>query len=335
MCEHVTLRKWTGTVTYRGASADGSRVFFSTDEPLVSGDTDTRIDIYERFQGQTSQVSAGNGALDVTYQAASADGTHVFFTTAESRMVSDTDVSRIDIYERDHGALVHVTEARQPGAFQEDALFGGISVDGTRVFFDTFEEVLASDDETGGAALDVYERSAGGTFLVSQGAINGNGSEGVTFVDASADGTRVIFSTLEPLAATDTDASIDVYERAAGTTTQGSRGAINGNSAFHVTFRAASSDGSRVFFETTEALVATDTDGSVDLYERAGGETTQVSPGNGAFSVGFGGSSRDGGHVFFTTAERLAATDTDDSVDVYDAAVLMGPADLIFANGFE
>ena len=32
--------------TFRGSSADGTRVFFQTNESLVSGDTDTRTDVY-------------------------------------------------------------------------------------------------------------------------------------------------------------------------------------------------------------------------------------------------------------------------------------------------
>src|SRR5688500_8094602 len=34
--------------TYRGASADGTRVYFQPSESLVSGDTDASIDLYER-----------------------------------------------------------------------------------------------------------------------------------------------------------------------------------------------------------------------------------------------------------------------------------------------
>jgi len=160
---------------------------------------------------------------------------------------------------------VHVTDAGQPGAFREDAMFRGISVDGTHVFFDTFEEILASDDETGGAALDVYEVFGGQTFHVS---IGSNALRSATFVGASEDGSRVFFATNES------------------------------------------------FDSVTE-------------------QTSQVSPGNGAFGVSFGGISPDGGHVFFDTTERLAASDIDDGRDVYGAAVVMGLPDLIFADGFE
>src|SRR5947208_380045 len=42
-------------------------------------------------------------------------------------------------------------------------------------------------------------------------------------------------------------------------------------------FNGASSDGTRVFFETTERLVAADTDSALDVYQRAGSTTTLIS----------------------------------------------------------
>ena len=44
---------------FGGASSDGARVFFDTDESLVSADTDTQIDVYERSGGQTTLISTG------------------------------------------------------------------------------------------------------------------------------------------------------------------------------------------------------------------------------------------------------------------------------------
>ena len=53
---------------YRGSSADGTRVFFTTDEQLVTADTDSSGDVYERSGGTTTLVSTGpaggNGAFD-------------------------------------------------------------------------------------------------------------------------------------------------------------------------------------------------------------------------------------------------------------------------------
>ena len=44
---------------FGGASSDGARVFFDTDESLVSADTDTQLDVYERSGGQTTLISTG------------------------------------------------------------------------------------------------------------------------------------------------------------------------------------------------------------------------------------------------------------------------------------
>src|SRR5688500_6973394 len=66
---------------YSGASADGTRVFFSTEAKLVSTDTDAEADVYERAGGQTTLVSTGseggNDAVLSEFVGASADGTRV------------------------------------------------------------------------------------------------------------------------------------------------------------------------------------------------------------------------------------------------------------------
>src|SRR4029079_12956787 len=72
-------------------------------------------------------------------------------------------------------------------------------------------------------------------------------------------------------------------------------------------FKGASEDGTRVFFETSEPLVVEDQDVNRDLYERSGGTTTLLSQGptggNGDANVNFGGMSADGSPVYFTNPE--------------------------------
>ena len=101
-----------------------------------------------------------------------------------------------------------------------------------------------------------------------------------------------------------------------------SEGEINGNGPFGAAFKATSSDGARVFFETSEQLVPGDTDASQDVYERSSGSTKLVSAGqingNGAFTVLFVGASSDGARVFFATNESLVSTDTDAVQDIYE-----------------
>ena len=72
---------------FAGASQDGSKVFFITDEALEYTDFDGRTDIYERSGGTTTRVSdglnLGSGPYYPLYDGASADGARVFFSTEE------------------------------------------------------------------------------------------------------------------------------------------------------------------------------------------------------------------------------------------------------------
>lgn len=95
--------------------------------------------------------------------------------------------------------------------------------------------------------------------------------------------------------------------------------------------RWISADGSKVFFDTAEQLVAQDTNGKVDVYEwerQGSGGCTQsqgcvylLSGGSSASSSWFLDASATGGDVFFATREQLVPADQNDNVDVYDARV--------------
>ena len=60
--------------TFRRVSADGTRVFFDTREPLVSSDTDTLSDVYERFNGTTTLMSIGPTGGSGAFAASSRKG---------------------------------------------------------------------------------------------------------------------------------------------------------------------------------------------------------------------------------------------------------------------
>ena len=333
--------------TYRGASADGKHVFFDTDEPLVSSDTDgtcenqdghgtTCVDVYERAGGTTSLLSTGptggNGTFNARFRGASADGTHVFFTTREPLVASDTD-SAIDIYDRSGSTTTLVSTGPSGGNGDFDVVYKGISRDGSHVFFETGEQLVSQD--TDGAA-DVYDRSGSTTTLVSTGPSGGNAAFDASYRDNSSDGSRVYFETPEALTSGDTDSSVDVYVRSGSTTTLLSTGPSGGNGSADALYEEASSDGSDVLFQTTERLVVGDTDSSSDIYDRSGGTTTLLSTGpsggNGAADALFQGASRDGVHAFFGTTESLVPTDTDGRFDIYDRSgstttlVSSGPA---------
>ncbi len=312
---------------WSGLSPDGSRVFFSTRTALVGADTDASWDIYERSDGENHLVSTGpaggNGNVDVFLVESSVDGTRAFFATEESLVAADTDNSS-DLYERSGGQTTLLT-----GGSADHVELQEISDDGSRVFFTTTESLAATDTDT---RVDVYEHHLGQITHVSIGPSGGNGPAAATPEGISRDGSRVFFRTNESLLGADTDAVRDVYERSGGVTTLVSAG---GNGAFATTFQGLSSDGSRVFFSTVEALVAADTDTLGDVYERVAGQHTLVWDGPaiapGLVAPTLIDTSWDGARVFdgrrllASTVDPVLAQDTDSGqTDIY-AAVLAAP----------
>jgi hypothetical protein len=337
----------TADVQFLAASDDAKHVFFQTGEPLVAADTDGSCyvdaegylrcrDVYERSGGTTSLVSTSstspNSDNNARLKGISKDGLHAFFATAERLVPADTD-NAVDIYERFGGNTTLVSTGPASTNTDDDAAYKGCSDDGTRVFFETDERLTSSDTDSEG---DVYERSGVTTTLLSTGPAGGNGAVAASFKGASADGSRVFLETSEPLTTGDTDSNVDVYQRSAGTTTLLSTGPAGGNGAKDAYFEGASTDGTRVWFETGESLVSGDTDSRQDVYERFGATTSLVSTGptggSGAFDASFEGASQDGSRVWIGTFEQLAPTDLDSVFDVYERSggttsqVSIGPA---------
>jgi NHL repeat-containing protein len=87
----------------RNLSADGRRAFFETARPLVTGDENDAIDVYEWEDGDLDGegvlrlVSSGRGASDSKFLDASASGRDVFFT-ARDRLVGIDNDNQVDLY---------------------------------------------------------------------------------------------------------------------------------------------------------------------------------------------------------------------------------------------
>lgn len=340
--------------TFEKASADGTVVFFSTEEALVEADTDRRSDVYMRnmVTGTTTLVSigeaacspaCGNGAIDAGFAGASSDGTKVFFVSEERLAAADIDNSA-DIYVRNLNdettALVSAGGAACApscgnGAF--DVALRGISADGSHVYFTTGESLTSADTDS---VVDIYSRDLASevTTLVSQGGNGcapacGNGPEVPVFQGSSQDGSRVFFSTDEALVGADKDTATDIYARdlPGGPTTLISGGTSSAQTA---SFAAASADGSHVFFTTAESLLPADEDTVNDVYEWSGGTLSLVTPADCTSSCGatFAAVSSDAGTVLFSTAAQLDGEDTDSNVDIYSQQV-GGGAPLLVSRG--
>ena len=286
--------------TFQGAASDGSRVYFTTTQQLVNGDTDDSNDLYvcdiptgpqvpagiANSCSSLSQVSGAAAEADVESVAAvSEDGSTVYFVAA--------------------GVL-----APNPGALGEAA---------------------APDDHN----LYVWRRDAahpaGQTTFVARLSVNDLGNQQAP--QTTPDGDFLAFSTTNQLALADTDNVRDAYRYDANT------GAIvrlstnvfgvGGNSdnfdvgAFtgsgHHLHSAMSDDGEAIVFVTNEALSPLDGNGEQDVYLWKAGRVSLISTGSvggGATRPAISGSGRD---IYFNTGQQLTPSDGDDAGDVYDA----------------
>jgi hypothetical protein len=268
--------------SYGGASADGSHVFFETNERLSGEDTDSSQDVYDWAGGGTAALASigpdgGNGEPNVTYAGSSPSGSIVYFETSEALDASaDTDLSQ-DVYQRSGGVTTVVSRGEGlKGNLAIPASFEWASRTGSPVVvFTTAEALTAEDTDT---AQDVYKRSGGVTTLVSIGPDGGNGGSNAVFAGASDDGSRIFFATTESLVPADTDSSQDIYMRSGTETVLVSAGQVGGNGAFSAGLRGVSGDGSRAFFTTQERLtVDDDFAGESDVYSWSGAGTLLVS----------------------------------------------------------
>jgi Tol biopolymer transport system component len=302
------------SVRFGGATPDGTHVFFETDGALAPGDGDTVRDVYRRAEVQTTLISGGTAGGDsaptASFAGVSDDGARVYFDTREALVPGDFD-EQPDVYERAANAVTRVTTGPNGGNGDEPAALRHVSTDGSRVVFETREQITLDDGDT---SMDVYVRANGVTTLASPGRSTSDAS----FSGASADGDHVWIQTSAGLLPGDTDERSDVYEWAGGRLVRVS----GGDAAVNAFFAGGSDDGRRVFFSTAEGLADGDDNGVNDVYERAGGATTRVSRGGGAAFVG---ASRDGRAVFFQSVDQLVPEDTDDKPDIYAARVVDPP----------
>jgi hypothetical protein len=86
------------TIDTRGMSADGSRVFFDTPDPLVSQDTNGQRDVYEWEGGRVYPISSGTSPQGSFYADSSASGGDVFFVTTSGIAPGDVDGAD-DVYD--------------------------------------------------------------------------------------------------------------------------------------------------------------------------------------------------------------------------------------------
>jgi mannan endo-1,4-beta-mannosidase len=325
-------------VFFNAISADGSHVFFQTEEQLDPADTDSIIDVYEWSSGSIRLVSTSDSELgpsDGSYAGSSRDGSRVYIISYGPLTADDTDVGEPDIFERSAGQTRLITTGGGALGAGNWVHYDAASDDGSHVVFEAAGRLSPDDTDN---SQDIYDFTAGGAVLLSTGpvAVPPESSTDPQFLSMSADGGRVFFSTRESLVTTDVDSSTDLYLRSDGGTEVVSSAPGDPNYGLDAEFFGASTDGARVFFKSGEPLDAGDTNADYDVAIWEDGAVTRIPiPGSGRL-LEFDGLSEDGVRLFLRTDAGLVPSDTDGfGRDIYQFRLppLAPPSQFVTANG--
>lgn len=338
---------------FEGANEAGTRVFFTTNQPLVTGDIDESNDLYmaeigcpliepgcepaRREVTKLVQVShdpnAGQAARVQGVSVLSQDGGHGYFVAegvlsaanAEGRAPADG-ADNLYVYDSEKQAVHFIAElCSGPGR-------SGAVSDPTCPTSLTYGENGRNDDGLWGIAKELQ---------------------------TNGDGSFFVFATYARLADGDVDAARDIYRYDAQSESLdrisiGEEGYnANGNGDRfdsglprlmqsnmlqndELSYRAMSEDGSRIVFETDEPLSPNATNGLINAYEwqaetgQSQGSVSLVSTGDDEEPVGALGHvlgelmiTPSGRDIFFMTVKSLNPQDIDGAKDVYDAR--LGP----------
>jgi hypothetical protein len=292
------------TAEYAGMATDGSRVFFTTSQQLVNGDTDQSNDLYECEipPGAPAPVGSANPCASLTEVSGNTSGADV-----QSVVNVSEDGSRVYFVAK--GALTTNLGSNDAAP-------------------------VAGDENLYVWQKDAAHPAGQMTFIAKLEANNINSNT----AQSTADGRYLIFTTASRLLASDTDEAADVYRYDAdthgllrlSTDSSGTRGNEPGFEAGLPPSRtvlfagrarptAMTSDAGTVVFETAEALSPADSDGVTDVYEWHEGQVSLISNGGGSlFGLGI---TRTGQDIYFSTGQPLTAGDSGTEGDFYDARI--------------
>ncbi len=225
---------------FEGSTPSGSRVFFSTTQQLVNGDTDETRDLYacdipagevaptglaNSCSGLTQVSNAATGAEVENLLHISADGKTAYFV-AKGVLASNTDALGETALPGGHNLYVWQQDEAHPagqttfiGTLDENDLVSQITPSGRYLLFTTRSRLVSTDNDT---ARDVYryDDESGELTRISTGVsgTGGNGEFDASITGAgpgqqaggsasagaiSEDGTKIVFTTEEALSPLD------------------------------------------------------------------------------------------------------------------------------------
>jgi hypothetical protein len=330
--------------TFMAATSDGSEVLFAsceklTDDSTASSNGEGKCNGIEQGQDLYS-YDIGSGELtDLTFDSnagdakgaavlgvlgTSEDGSYVYFAAngvlapgaSPGNCVNNNGNGQTcNLYVRHNGATTFIARVRLSGLDNTDeadwiplyysqhgtAKTSRVSADGRTLLFSSIEDLTGYDN--------------------SHGCSNNGAAPCAELYRYSAPEEELACVSCNPTGAAPSDDAV-----------LGTPGRIASVEVTKFAFltRNLSADGKRVFFESKDALLSTDTNGVRDVYEwEAGGagscETAAgclylISSGTSPEPSYFADASTNGDHAFFFTGQQLVPGDLDQLVDIYDAA---------------
>jgi hypothetical protein len=344
-----------GVYTQDAMSRDGSRIFwtdFGTNQIYARLDGDRTVAV------SASQRSTPDTTQPATFQGATPSGSDAYFLSTE-RLTDDSNPGSggngegdLYAYDVDSGRLTDLMAV--PGRTAVGLGLLGASADGSYVYFAANGDSLAAGAPASQTNIYVWHEGAL-SFVATLPDVNASNSGadvvnwavstigGVKTARVSADGRYLVFSSIAPLTAYDNAGRVEFYrydaasglsptcvscnpsgapataDASIGTDAPNAQGRVQG--AAPLLTNDLSSDGRRVFFQTADSLVPSDTNGRMDVYEWEDGHVHLISSGRDASDSYLGDASLTGDDVFFTTRQALVPQDQDTNSDMYDARV--------------
>ena len=278
-----------------------------------------------------AQLNVVSGITDTDIYA-SPDGSHAFFASQDQLTTAAPANSEVKIYDYDvqTGSLTYLPGVTAPIA--------QVSSSGS--------EALFENTATAPGQLELWHEGPGGGSVEAIAAL-GESQVNVNGAHVSENGSVVVFRTDAPIPGFNNTGGFNQIYRydvpsdtldcvscppkgvtpsgnarnSYDNTQEGKYNGSNENPLTTIEARGMSADGSRVFFDTPDALVPQDTNGLRDVYEWENGTVYLISSGASTEESFYLDNGADGGDVFFATNSGLVPADTDEAYDVYDARI--------------
>jgi hypothetical protein len=302
---------------FAGANSDASKIFFIDGGRLTATSSASGTDLYEydvdkpageRLTDLSVDANSGEAANVQTVIGESRDDSYVYFAAAG--VLAPGASPGANIYVRHDGVTSFVASEWS----EEYREFSRVSPDGHWLSF------MSSSDLTG---YDMHD------------AITGEPDREVYLYDAL--GKHLICASCDPTKARPVGVQVSGFpvSLAAEVPSWGGKTSDDGHILPYQPRYL--SDSGRLFFDSYDALVPQDVDGTEDVYqfeprgvgscatavpsyvEAMGGCLSLISSGTSSDESSLVDASESGGDVFFRTSAKLASQDFDDAMDIYDA----------------